>query len=285
MNKEMRNELNEQDVETEKKGQLTKKDVTQTFIRWWFSIEMGENFERMQAMSFCGSMGPVLKKLYKNTEDLKADLKRHMTFLNTEGMFGGAILGTVIAMEEQKANGEDIPEEAIIGLKTGLMGPMAGLGDSIDWATLAPLGRAAAAGMALAGNVLAPIAMVILSVVQFMIGFYMTHMGYSLGRESLKKILGSGVIRDVMNGANIVGLFMMGALTASYVKLSTTLSVDIQGTVVEFQKILDGIAPGLLQLAVLFGVYWILKFKKKSPSIVVVGIIVLGVILSLLGVC
>lgn len=282
---EMINKVDEMKNKTKHEVGITKKDVTRTYLRWWFSIEMGENFERMQAMAFCGSMGPVLKKLYANIDDLKATLKRHMIFFNTEGMFGGVILGSVIAMEEQKAKGEDIPDESIVGLKTGLMGPMAGLGDSIDWATLAPIGRAAGAGMALAGSALAPLAVAILSTVQFLIGFYMTHFGYKLGKESVRKVLASGLIKDVICGAIITGLFMMGALTASYVKLTTKLAFNVQGTVVNLQSILDGIAPGLLQLVVLFGTYFALKSKKLNPSIIVIGIIGIGILLSLLGIC
>ena len=43
-------------------------------------------------------------------------------------------------MEEQKTRGGEVINDAsITGIKTGLMGPLAGMGDSIIWAAVMPL--------------------------------------------------------------------------------------------------------------------------------------------------
>lgn len=118
---------------------LNKKDITKAYIRWWWTAEISNSFERMQAVAVCATMGPILQKLYKNKEDLVAALKRHLIFFNSQAIWGGLIHGTAIAMEEEKAMGQEIPDEVITGIKTGLMGPLAGIGDTLDWGTMQTL--------------------------------------------------------------------------------------------------------------------------------------------------
>ena len=118
---------------------ITKKDIRRSWIRWILGVAMSTSVERLQALGFCASISPILEKLYKTKESLSAALKRHLLFFNTQGNWGAIIPGAVIAMEEQKASAPELPEEAITGFKTGLMGPMAGIGDTMDWLTLGPL--------------------------------------------------------------------------------------------------------------------------------------------------
>ena len=111
---------------------ISEKDVRNAWLRYYMFCEVGISYERLQALSFCYSLIPIFKKIYPDKEDMKAALQRHLVFYNTEAVFGSPINGIVIALEEQKANGEPIEDDAITGLKTGLMGPLAGVGDSID---------------------------------------------------------------------------------------------------------------------------------------------------------
>ena len=100
---------------------LTKKDITKSMWIYYAGAELSNSYERLQSLVFCASMTPVLKKLYDTDEELSAALKRHLVFFNTEGILGAIIQGIVISMEEQKANGENITDDAITGIKTGLM--------------------------------------------------------------------------------------------------------------------------------------------------------------------
>ncbi|MGH2162296.1 PTS system mannose/fructose/sorbose family transporter subunit IID, partial [Enterococcus faecalis] len=66
-------------------------------------------------------------------------LERHLNFFNTEATVGASIQAIAIAMEEEKSNAAAISDTAITSIKTGLMGPLAAIGDSIIWAALMPL--------------------------------------------------------------------------------------------------------------------------------------------------
>ena len=108
---------------------LTKQDRIHVFLR--SNLHQGSwNFERMQALGYCYAMIPAIKRLYQG-EDRKKALKRHLEFFNTQPFVTAPILGVNLAMEEQKANGADIDDGSINGLKVGLMGPLAGVGDPI----------------------------------------------------------------------------------------------------------------------------------------------------------
>lgn len=112
---------------------ITRRDITQSWFMWWLLAETNHSFERMQGVSFGLALSPILRKVYKNSDDLKDALKRQTQFFNTNAVWGSLIPGMTIAMEEKRAQGQDIPEEAIVGTKTGLMGAVAGIGDTIDW--------------------------------------------------------------------------------------------------------------------------------------------------------
>ena len=47
-------------------------------------------------------------------------------------MFNPTLLGVLTAMEERNAKDEDFPKESINATKASLMGPMSGIGDTID---------------------------------------------------------------------------------------------------------------------------------------------------------
>lgn len=120
-------------------GALTKADITKAWFIYWLGAEVSSSYERLQSLIFCASMTPIIKKLYPQKEEQVEALKRHLNFFNSEQTFGAVIQGISIAMEEQKTRGEPINDSSITGIKTGLMGPLAGMGDSIIWAAVMPL--------------------------------------------------------------------------------------------------------------------------------------------------
>jgi D-glucosaminate-specific PTS system IID component len=247
---------------------------------------MGISYERLQALAFCTSLIPILKKLYKDPEELKIALKRHLVFFNTEAVYGAIINGITIAMEQQRANGEDISDEAITGMKTGLMGPMAGIGDTIDWATLKPIIFGMAASLSATGNPMGCFVLLLLPLIQVIVGSKLAVFGYRAGKESIRTILKSGRVNELIMAASTLGLFMMGALSSTYIKLSTPLQVVLSSETEPFvlQNVFDGFVPGLLPLAAVMGIYWWLKNKNQNFAIMTVMILVVSILGSLIGI-
>lgn len=265
----------------EDKKLVTQKDLNKAMFRWYLSAEMPLNFENMQGIAFCGSIAPILKKIYTKKEDLVDALKRHLLLYNCNITAGGLILGTTIAMEEQRSQNPDaMPAEAITGMKTGLMGPVAALGDSFDWGIIGTLFKIAAAILAASGN---PLALpVLLIFAAYCIGelILFTNLTYKKGRSSIKSIMGSGLMQDVISGANVLAMFMMGAMTASMVTLTTPLKISS----VNIQESLDGIFPGVFPLAALFLIYWLVRKKKVGTGKIVIGVIAVSIIGAAIGI-
>ena len=265
---------------------ITEKDVRRSWLRYYIFAETGISYERLQALGWTHGLLPILKKLYPNKQDLSDALKRHLVFYNTEAVFGSPINGVVISMEEQRAHGKPITDQAITGIKTGLMGPMAGLGDSIDWATMKPLIFALAASLAATGNPLAPFVLLLLPLFQILVGLRLSVMGFRQGRSSIQDLLGSGRIRELITAASTVGLFMMGVLSATYVKLSTPVQLDFGNGNEPFvlQNVLDGIVPGLLPLAVVVLLYLWLSRRKQNLALVALVVLAVALLGAFLGI-
>jgi PTS system mannose-specific IID component len=271
-------------------GLLTRQDVFQSFIRWLCFSHSTYNWERMQGMGFAHSMTPIIKKLYKNKEDISAALKRHLVFFNTQPDAGGIIHGAVIAMEEERAAGADITDDAINAVKTGLMGPMAGIGDTLQQGILIPIALALGISIALGGNMegastgslLGPIVYLVLTAAGIWLGgWFLYWQGYQQGRAAVTSILRSGTLNRVITGAGVLGNWVMGALVVNFVSLSTSVAFMIGGTSFEVQAILDSIIPNLLPLLLVLLIWWLLTKKDVSPTTIMIVVILVGVLGSI----
>ncbi|SFV41640.1 PTS system mannose/fructose/sorbose family transporter subunit IID [Ligilactobacillus acidipiscis] len=276
----------EKQVENNKESKITKKDLTKSWLLWWLFAETNHSFERMMGLSFGLSLSPILKKIYTKKEDLVESLKRHTQFFNTSGNWGSLIPGIVIAMEEQKSKGNDIPEEAIVGTKTGLMGAIAGVGDTIDWGMWLPIIFSLFIPMAKNGNGLAGILpWLIFMVITLVESYFLFHLGYKSGTASVEKVLEGGFVDKLITGASVLGLFMMGGLAASYVKVTTPIKIVTAAKVLNIQKdILDAIAPGILPLLVVVGVYFYLEKVSKNYTKAMLWLILLCLIFGGFGI-
>lgn len=285
-NNEMLAENNGVAEQSEPTKVLTKKDVTKSMWIYYAGAELSNSYERLQSLVFCASMTPVLKKLYTEKEDLAEALKRHLIFFNTEGILGSIIQGITIAMEEEKATGQDVSDSAITGVKTGLMGPVAGMGDAIIWAAVMPIIFGiflpfAADGMALGG--IGPLLLYPISTIA--ISYILIHKGYSLGKKSIVSIMQGGAMKSIIFTANVIGLIMMGALSASYVSISTPLQFTIsEGTTIVVQDILNQVIPGLLPLLAVFGIYFYLTKKGPRYNVILISVVIFSVVCSVLGI-
>lgn len=281
----MQTEEIKQDVNQVDKKLLTKKDVTKSWWLWWISAETTNSFERLQSLSFCLSMLPVLKKLYPKKQELSKAMKRHLQFFNTQGIWGSAVPGITIAMEEQKAQGLEIPDETITSIKSGLMGPFAGIGDTIDWATLLPIVLGFFIPVAERGSWVAGIIpILIFAAITAFEGYSLWHLGYRTGQSSAIKLLKSGGIQKLITGASILGLLMMGGLAANYVNVTTPIIIPSQSGEIVLQEIFDSILPGLLPLLTVTGVYMFLEKVKRDYLSVTLIVLVAGLLLGTLGI-
>lgn len=273
-------------METTKSSLITEQDVKKSWLTYYITAEMAISYERLQALGLTFSLIPILKKLYPKKEDLSAALQRHLVFYNTEAVFGSVINGITIAMEEKKAQGEAIEEDAITGLKTGLMGPLAGIGDSIDWATLKPIIFALGATLSATGSPIGAFVLLLLPIIQIMIGLNLSAYGYRAGNASIRGILQSGRIKELITGASTLGLFMMGALSSTYVKVSTPVQLSFGSGNKPFvlQDVLNGIVPGLLPLVAVLALYWWLSKKSQNMVLIMIAMIAISLIGAFIGI-
>ena len=273
-------------AETGKKNLLTKRDVVKTYNQWHLWTEVGHSFERMQGMAFCRAFLHPLQKLYKGNDDgLKRALTRSAELFNTEGLIGASVVGAALSMEEtMMGQSEDEKDAAITGVKVGLMGPFAGIGDSLNWTVLKPIFLGIACDLALKGSYLGAVVAVLFAVLMYFEGRYMFTLGYNLGKNAFSTILGGGLLNKLIVLASALGIFMMGALGANYVYISTPVQIVISNQdPIVLQEALDGIIPGILPLLAMFGIYGLMK-KTKRISLICLIIIALSLLLSLLGV-
>ena len=180
------------------------------------------NYERMQNGGWCYSMIPAIKELYKDPEDQKEALKRHLEFYNTHPYVSAPVIGVTLAMEEERANGAPIDDVAIQGVKVGMMGPLAGVGDPVFWFTVRPILGALGASLALGGSIVGPILFFVLwNVIRLAFLWYTQEFGYKVG-TSITKDLSGGLLGKITEGASILGMFIIGALVERWVSISFT---------------------------------------------------------------
>lgn len=272
--------------EEKQERKLTTKDLLDTFTMWFFSTELSNSYDRLQGLAFGNALSKRLKKLYAdNTEGYIESLQRNLEFYNSEGTFGVLIHGITLSMEEEKANGKDIPGEVITGLKTGLMGPIAGIGDTLIWGTLRPIILGLAASFALNGSALGAVIPFLFPLIIFIVGYNFIKLGYNVGRDSIMNILQSGMINSIIKATGILGLFMMGALGSTYVKVSTPLAFNVPNSdPIVIQNILDQIAPGILPLIAIFGIYFYFTKIGQNYNKLIVWILALSLIASFFGI-
>lgn len=267
--------------ETAKK-QLTKADIRSTY--WRSTFLLGSfNFERMQSMGFCVSMIPTIKRLYSEKDDQAAALKRHLEFFNTQPWVGSAIMGVTAAMEQERANGANIDDAAINGVKVGLMGPLAGVGDPIFWGTLRPVLAALGAGLAISGNILGPLLFFIgINLCRALTRWYGFQYGYTKGTEIVSDMSG-GRLQKLTQGASILGLFVMGSLVSKWTTINIPFELSRytnqagEEVVTTVQSVLNDLLPGLAALLLTFLCMWLLR-KKINAMYIIFALFGVGII-------
>ncbi|HJW21974.1 MAG TPA: PTS system mannose/fructose/sorbose family transporter subunit IID [Candidatus Limnocylindrales bacterium] len=267
------------------KVSLTRGDVQRSFWLWTFFSHANYNYERLQGTAFAQAMTPIIRKLYKDPDEIKAALKRHLIFFNTEPNVGGVIHGAVIAMEEERANGAPIDDDAINSVKTGLMGPLAGIGDSISQGTITPILLSIGISLAASGNILGPVLYLVLEVgIMLALAYFMWMQGYDRGRTGVIDMLRSGTLDRYLTGAGVLGNLVMGALAYQFVHFYLTWTIGIDaggGNVTRFDLNADFFAkimPGLLPLGWVLLTWYLIARRRVSPLWVLVVYIIFAMI-------
>ena len=299
------------------KIQLSKSDRQKV---WWRSqfLQGSWNYERMQNLGWAYALIPAIKKLYTKKEDQAAALERHLEFFNTHPYVAAPIIGVTLALEEERANGAEIDDTAIQGVKIGMMGPLAGVGDPVFWFTVRPILGALGASLAMAGNIVGPLLFFFgWNIIRMAFLWYTQELGYRAGSEITKDLSG-GIIQKITKGASILGMFILAVLVERWVSIRFTVNLPStklsEGAYIEFPKgnvtgtelqgilgkVADGLSlspekantlqgqlnsliPGLMGLALTFLCMWLLK-KKVSPITIIIGLFIVGIAARFFGI-
>lgn len=249
-----------------------------------FWLEGCYNYERQQASGFCVGMFPAIKRYYKNKAAQAEALERHMQIFNTTPHVVTAITGVATAMEKEASENPNFDKDSINSVKVSLMGPFAGIGDSFFWGTLRIICTALALPLCQQGSLMGPLL--------FLIAFNIPHMilryfggvfGYRFGTQLMDNVAGNDIMQKISKAATIVGLMVIGAMSAQMVGLSTILSFNIEGTAFQIQSYIDQIFPKLLPLLYTLLMFWMSKKGKKSTMMLLVTIAV-GLVGALIGI-
>ena len=174
------------------------------------------------------------------------------------------VVGLTASLEEARANGEAIDDETINGLRAGLMGPLAGLGDSIIVGTFIPILLGIALGLSKGGSVLGPLFYVVVWNLIMYFGMKFAYdQGYSLGSSAVEALVGpeSEALRSSIV---MIGTMVIGSVAATWINVTTSL--NIAG--VDIQTTLNGIFPKVLNLLFVYLCWWLMTKKKLSPTVV-----------------
>ena len=305
-------------VKPDESGKLTLSKADRQKV-WWRStfLQGSWNYERMQNLGWAYSLIPAIKKLYTKKEDQAAALERHLEVFNTHPYVAAPIIGVTLALEEEKANGAAIDDAAIQGVKIGMMGPLAGIGDPVFWFTVRPILGALGASLALTGNIIGPLIFFLAwNAIRMAFLWYTQELGYKAGSEITKDMSG-GILQDITKGASILGMFILAVLVERWVSIKFVFNVSSvklddkayihwdklssgykgiqeafaqvgQGLsqtpekVTTFQQNLDSLIPGLMGLLLTFACMWLLK-KKVSPITIIIALFVVGVLAHVAG--
>lgn len=258
---------------------LTKADLIASSLNLGsLGMEFSWTYYKQMNLAFALMVNKLLEKIYAgNPEGYKAALVRHMAFFNITVQFAPFVGGIAMSMEERVARGEMEPD-AINEVKSALMGPLSGVGDSIFLATLRVVAAGVAISLAQQGNALAPLVyLLIYNIPAFLTRIYGVQLGYNLGVNFLEQAQKSGLMDKIMFAAGIVGAMVIGSMTKDMFWASVILPIGTGESAKTLQEILDGVMPGIVGMGFMGLYYWMLG-KKISPTWIIIFTMILGVV-------
>lgn len=265
---------------------ISKKTLSNSFHKWYYGNLTCFSQEHMQTFGYLCSMLPIIKELYPNKEDQAKSIKTYTAFFNTEPQVGSVIVGITAGLEEARANGvDDIDDESINGLRAGLMGPLAGIGDSLVVGTVIPILLGIAMGMSTGGS---PVGAIFYIVVWNLFAYFgmkfLYFKGYELGGKAVEFLVGAQG-EALRESITMLGGIVIGAVAATWVNVSTSfvLRNEAGEVFLSLNDKLNEVYPGLLTGAFIILCWFLLAKKKMSPIKVMLLLVVIAFVGVLVG--
>ena len=261
--------------ENEAEKKLTRKELRQIFWRSCM-LDSSWNYERQQNIGYSFAMTPVAKKLYDDGSPEQARAyARGLDFMAVTPQISTLLMGINAAMEEENSNNPDFDESSIAAVKASLMGPLAGIGDSLIAGTLRIIATGIAIGFAQQGSLLGPVLLLLIfNVPGFLLRFFGLKFGYRYGSSFIKNAASGGMMENVTFAASIIGLMAIGGMVASYVSLDLPFVIGAGEFAQPLTDYFDMIMPCFVQLILFWFMYWILGRKGVKTVWVLLATIV-----------
>lgn len=264
---------------------LSRKALNRSFLNWFYGHLTCFSQEHMQTFGYMLSMLPIVEDLYDTNEAQTKNLMTYSTFFNTEPQVGSVVVGITAGMEEARANGEDVDDETINGIRAGLMGPLAGMGDSLVVGTLLPILLGIAMGLSGGGSVLGPIFFILVwNIGMFLIMRFLYFKGYELGGKAVEYLVGekANAIREAII---MLGTMVIGGVTAMWIDIQTSFQMlnSEGGVIVDLQSTLDSVYPKILSPVFVILCWYLLSKKRMSPVVVMLILVAIAFVSVLVG--
>lgn len=272
-------------------AQLRKSDLVKNWLLG-YSSETCYNYERLQALGNANAFIPIIKRLYKE-DQYAEEISKYMNFFNTEPSYMGTVIhGITAAMEEKRANDGDITADEILSVRSALMGPLAGIGDVVSQSIVYPILAGVCIQLALAGNYAGPILFeIIYKVIMLTLGYNMYMMGYRKGKSAIITFLKTGLLSRILELVSIVGLMVIGSMAVSNISFNFSLigwevTNEIGSVAFNLQNtVFDALLPGMVPLALVLGVWGLLKKRVKPTAIIFLMFVLAFATIGLAAIC
>lgn len=285
---------------------VSKKSLNSSFWRWFYGNLTCFSHEHMQTFGYMWSMLPIIQELYETKDEQAEKLQTYYPFFNTEPQIGSIVVGITAGLEEARANGaEEIDDEMINGIRAGLMGPLAGIGDSLIFGTYIPVLLGIALGLAEGGSIIGPLFYIVVwNVTSIFFQKWIYNKGYELGGSAVEVIVGEQATA-LRESVIVMGQVIVGAMAGTWVSITTSVQLttsiqDKKELVIEGSKViekitgtqevpvllqekLDGAFPGVLTLLFVLGCWWLMAKKAISPIKIMLLMVVVAIVGVLVG--
>lgn len=263
-------------------GKITKSDLMKAYLRHLGSFGLNYNAAKQMntGMSYC--LYPILKKLYPSKEDRVKALERENEYYLSQLTCSSLNVGIAAAMEEKNALDPSFDENSINAVKAATMSPLAAIGDSLVQGTLRPLFAGIAISMVTASNYTSALGSVVFLVVMLAASlvprYFGIFQGYKQGAKAVELIQKTGIMDLVTKLAGVAAYLLIGAFSYSMVSIRVPLQFTSGETVISLQETLNGLMPNCLSLLLIFVCYKLLTKKKVNPTLLLFGLLVLGIV-------
>lgn len=265
---------------------ITKKTLAKSFHHWYYGHLTCFSQEHMQTFGYLTSMLPIVEELYKDKAEQKEAMQTYTAFFNTEPQLGALVVGITAGLEEARANGDAVDGETINGMRAGLMGPIAGIGDSLVVGTLIPVLLGIALGLSKGGNPIGALFYILVWNVLIYGGMRFAYFkGYELGDKAVEFLVGPKG-QALRRAISVIGGMGIGAVAATWVSVTTSLELkNADGEAfLKLQEKIDGVYPGLLTAGFITLCWWLMAKKKVSPNLVMLLLVIIALIGVALGI-